>query len=58
MKLWTCYACLYERICNPDELLEQQGSSRSCLENTTGRDAEGKEVEAYDCISAVTIVAQ
>jgi hypothetical protein len=25
MKLWTCYACLYERTYNPNELLEQQG---------------------------------
>jgi hypothetical protein len=57
MKLWTCYACLYERIYNPNEMLEQQGSLRSCLRIRPAVMQKEKEVEAYDCISTVTIVA-
>jgi hypothetical protein len=41
-----------------DELLEQRASSRSCLEHPTDCNEEGKEFEAYDYISAITIVAQ
>lgn len=49
---------LVREDCSHDELLEQRASSRSCLEHTTGCDEEGKAFEAYDYISAITIVAQ
>jgi hypothetical protein len=49
---------LVREDCSHDELLEQWASPRSCLEQTTGCDEQGKEFEAYDYISTITIVAQ
>lgn len=37
---------LVREDCSHDELLEQQASSRSCLEHMKGCDEEGKEFEA------------
>jgi hypothetical protein len=43
MKLWTCYACLYERIAVMN--CSSSGPALECLEHTTGCDEEGKEFE-------------
>jgi hypothetical protein len=39
MKLWTCYACLYERIAVVN--CSSSGPVLECLEHTTGCDEEG-----------------
>jgi hypothetical protein len=58
VKLWTCYACLYERIAVMMNCSSSGAALEVAMSIRPGRDEEGKEVGAYDYISAITIVVQ